>query len=77
MSSDYKAAQRNITPQKRNAILAGVTSILCIFVIAQLWLLTAALEAYLAGNDRVAIPAALVAGVSFALAFGLLRYLPD
>lgn len=77
MKSDYKAAQKNITPQKRNAILAGVTCILCVFVIAQLWLLTAALEAYLAGNHRVAVPAALVAGVCFALAFGLLRYLPD
>ncbi|HEY2931962.1 MAG TPA: DUF6755 family protein [Acidobacteriota bacterium] len=75
--SDIKDAQKNITAQKRNAILAGIISILCIFVIAQVWLLTAALEAYLAGNPDVAIPAALVAAGCFALAAGLLRYLPD
>jgi len=77
MRSHYKDAQKNISPQRRNAILAGVTCILCVFVVAQLWLLTAALDAYLAGNQLVALPAALVAGVCFALAFGLLRYLPE
>jgi len=77
MRSHYKDAQKNISPQRRNATLAGVTCILCVFVVAQLWLLTAALDAYLAGNQLVALPAALVAGVCFALAFGLLRYLPE
>lgn len=54
-----------------NAILAFVVLI----VVLQLWLLTATMNAYLAGDVAIAIPAALASLLCLGLNLGLLRYL--
>jgi hypothetical protein len=44
-------------------------------VILQLWLFTATMNAYLGGDNLVAVPAAVASLVCLALNAGLLRYL--
>ena len=54
-----------------------VTAILCIvslIVILQLWLLTATMEAFLGGNQKIVIPAAIASAGCFLLNFGLLHF---
>jgi hypothetical protein len=54
-----------------NAMLLFVV----VLVVLQLWLLTATTNAYLGGDNSVALPAALVSLACFGLNLGLLRYL--
>ncbi len=56
-------------------IVFGILSIVLIIVVLQLWLLTATMNAYLAGQDRVILPAAIASLVCFALNAGLLSYI--
>jgi hypothetical protein len=44
-------------------------------VVLQLWLLTATMNAYLGGDERVVWPTALASTACFLLNAGLLRYL--
>jgi uncharacterized protein DUF6755 len=44
----------------------GANALIVVFVIVQMWLLSAALEAALAGERETALPAALASGVLFA-----------
>ena len=49
----------------------GALALLAVVLVVQIWLLTAALEAYLAGHHQAALPAAIVSGVLFAACCGL------
>lgn len=52
-------------------------AILCVvatLVVLQLWLLTATMEAYLAGNETIVIPAACASLGCFLLNFGILHF---
>ena len=51
---------------KRIPALNGALGMIVLLVVAQMWLLTATLEAYLAGHRDPAIPGAVVSGVLFA-----------
>ena len=51
---------------KRMAALNGALWMIMLLVVAQMWLLTATLEAYLAGHHESAVPGAVVSGVLFA-----------
>jgi len=65
-------------PQTRAQRLTVVYGILCfvlLLVIAQLWLLTATMNAFLGGDGQVVIPALLASAACLALNLGLLRYL--
>jgi hypothetical protein len=65
-------------PQSRAQRLTVVYGILCfvlILVIAQLWLLTATMNAFLGGDASVVFPALLASVACLALNLGLLRYL--
>jgi predicted Co/Zn/Cd cation transporter (cation efflux family) len=55
-------------PPGRREITAvdGVLALLAVVLVVQMWLLTAALEAYLAGHHETALPAAIASGVLFA-----------
>lgn len=54
-------------PQRRElTAIDGALGLLAVLLIVQMWLLTAALEAFLAGHRETALPAALVSGVLFA-----------
>lgn len=56
-------------------IVFGILSIVLVIVILQLWLLTATMNAFLAGEQAVIIPAAAGSLVFLALNSGLLFYL--
>lgn len=55
--------------------LDGAISLIAILLIVQMWLLTATLEAYLAGHHSVAVPAAALSGALFASSFALYRFI--
>jgi len=56
-------------------VLSGMLAFVILIVVLQLWLLTATMNAYLGGDDRVVWPAAAASGACFLLNAGLLRYL--
>ena len=51
--------------------IAGAMSLIAVLLIVQIWLLSAALEAFLAGKRSSALPAAIFSGVMFLICFGL------
>jgi hypothetical protein len=54
--------------------IAGAMSLIAVLLIVQIWLLSAALESFLAGKKRAALPAAIFSGVMFLICFGLYRF---
>jgi len=56
-------------------IMLGIVSIVLVIVILQLWLLTATMNSFLAGEDTVIVPAAIGSLVCVALNCGLLFYI--
>jgi hypothetical protein len=68
------SARPRFTRPERMRILSGIVSIVVLILVLQLWLLTATMNAYLGGDDAVALPAAAVSLVCLALILGLLRY---
>mgnify|MGYP000134068178 CR=1 FL=1 len=67
--SDPRPGSRGLTA------LDGAISLIAILLIVQMWLLTATLEAYLAGHHSVAAPAAALSGGLFAAGFALYRFI--
>ena len=67
--SDERRTARGLTA------LDGAISLITILLIVQMWLLTATLEAYLAGHYETATPGAIISGVLFATSFGLYRFI--
>lgn len=67
--------RRPFSRQQKTTIVFGILSIVLTIVVLQLWLLTATMNAFLGGQDRVILPAAIASLVCFALNLGLLRYL--
>jgi hypothetical protein len=49
----------------------GALALVAILLMVQMWLLTAALESFLAGHLETAAPAAAISGILFAAEFGL------
>jgi hypothetical protein len=56
---------------RRITAIDGALALIIILLIVQIWLLSAALEAYLAGHREAALPAAIVSGILFLICFGL------
>ena len=67
--------KRAFSRQQKTTIVFGILSIVLMMVVLQLWLLTATMNAFLAGQERVVIPAAIASMVCFALNVGLLWYI--
>jgi hypothetical protein len=65
--------ERLVDPRGRTAI-DGANALIAILVIVQMWLVSAALEAALAGRDDSALPAAAASGVLCAGCFLLFRF---
>jgi uncharacterized protein DUF6755 len=64
-----------LPPQNRGlTAIAGAMSLLVVLLIVQIWLLSAALEAFLAGNRRTALPAAIFSGAMFLICAGLYAF---
>lgn len=60
-------------PYQRRGLTAidGAIALIVLLLIVQIWLLSAALDAYLAGHRDAALPAAIVSGVLFLICLGL------
>ena len=67
--------KRAFSRKQKTTMVFGILSIVVMTVILQLWLLTATMNAYLAGQERVIIPAAIASIACFALNVGLLKYI--
>ena len=67
--------KRMVSRQQKTTIVFGILSVVVMIVILQLWLLTATMNAFLAGQERVIIPAAIASIICFALNAGLLTYI--
>lgn len=67
--------RRPFSRRQRMTVLSGMLAFVVVLVLLQLWLLTATMNAYLGGDERVIWPAAMASVLCFALNAGLLRYL--
>lgn len=62
----------DLPPQNRGlTAIAGAMSLIAVLLIVQIWLLSAALESFLSGNRRSALPAAIFSGLMFLICLGL------
>ena len=64
----------HVEEKRRMTAINGALSLVAILLIVQIWLLVAALEQFLAGHRRAALPAAIVSLVLFAGVFALFRF---
>ena len=69
------SVNRPFTRAQRATIVNGMLAFVMMLVVLQLWLLTATMNAFLGGDERVIWPAAFASLACFLLAVGLLRYL--
>lgn len=67
--------KRAFSRQQKTTIVFGILSVVIMLVVLQLWLLTATMNAFLAGQERVILPAAAASIICFALNGGLLWYI--
>jgi hypothetical protein len=67
--------KRYHTREQRLTIIYSVLCLVLMVIVIQLWLLTATMDAYMGGDDKVIWPAALVSLACFVLVACLLRYL--
>lgn len=67
--------QRQFTRAQRTTVVYGVLCFVLILVVAQLWLLTATMNAWLGDDDAVVWPALGASAACLAMNLGLLRYL--
>ena len=59
-------AERDFSKQKKGLVaIDGAMAFIVLLVIVQIWLLSAALEALLAGHVETALPAAIFSGMLF------------
>jgi hypothetical protein len=62
----------DLPPKTRGlTAIAGAMSLIAVLLLVQIWLLSAALESFLAGKHHTALPAAIFSGVMFLVCFGL------
>ncbi|MGZ8710858.1 MAG: DUF6755 family protein [Thermoanaerobaculia bacterium] len=66
--------KRTFSRQQKTTIVFGILTIVLTLVVLQLWLLTATMNAYLARQDDVVLPAAIASLICLALNVGLLSY---
>jgi len=62
---------------KRNpglTAVSGVMALVIVLLIVQVWLLSATLDAFLAGHRDAAVPGAIVSGAIFLACFGLYQF---
>lgn len=65
----------DLPPKTRGlTAIAGAMALIAVLLIVQIWLLSAALESFLAGKHHAALPAAISSGLMFLVSFGLYRF---
>lgn len=61
-----------LPPQNRGlTAITGAMALIVMFLVVQMWLLTATLESFLAGHRETALPAAVFSGLIFLACLGL------
>jgi uncharacterized protein DUF6755 len=60
-----------MTPQRGITAIDGAIALIAVLLIIQMWLLTATLEAHLAGHPEPILPAAIISGLIFMACAGL------
>ena len=62
---------------RRKGITAidGAMALIAILLVVQMWLLTATVEAFIAGHDESILPAAVISGIVFAACAGLFIFI--
>jgi predicted Co/Zn/Cd cation transporter (cation efflux family) len=68
-----RGSDRRQLPQPRRGLTAidAITALIVILLVIQLWLLSAALDAFLAGHTETALPAAIVSAILCAGCFAM------
>jgi len=67
-----QSSSRKILQQRRGlTAIDAITALIVILLVVQIWLLSATLDAYLAGHTETALPGAIVAGVLCAACIGM------
>jgi len=74
--SNFRDAQRQAHPTKTNTLSLGIICVLILILSMQIWLLTAALNESLDGNNAVKWPGFWASSFLFLSGAALLRYLP-
>jgi len=69
------SVRRPFIRAQRTIVINGMLAFVLMLVVLQLWLLTATMNAFLAGQERVIVPAAIASIICFALNLGLLSYI--
>lgn len=60
--------------RRRTTALDGAVALIVLLLIVQVWLLSATLDAYLAGHSDAALPGAVTSGLIFVATAGLYRF---
>ena len=60
--------------QRGTTAIDGAIALIAILLIVQMWLLTATLEAHLAGHSEPIVPAAILSGLIFVACAGLFLF---
>jgi Family of unknown function (DUF6755) len=76
-AADDAAGRARAAHERRRALpaLDGAIALLVVILIAQIWVLGASLESYLAGHRDSAVAGAIASAVLFAAAFGLFLFI--
>ena len=72
--SNFRQAQNQAHPSKTNTLSLGIVCVLVLVLIMQIWLLTAALNESLDGNNAVKWPAFWASVVMFFSGAALVNY---
>ena len=66
------SSTRNHSQQSRRlTAIDAITALIVILLVVQIWLLSATLDAYLAGHTETALPGGIVSGVLCAACFAM------
>jgi predicted Co/Zn/Cd cation transporter (cation efflux family) len=70
-------ASREQIPQQRRGLTAidAITALIIILLVVQIWVLSATLDAFLAGHVETALPGAIVSGVLFAACLAMYGFI--
>jgi hypothetical protein len=58
-------------PHRELTAIDGAMVLIIVLLIVQIWLLSATLEAFLAGHREAAVPGAIISGILFLACFAL------
>jgi len=72
LNVDQRLITRNHSRQSRGlTAIDAITALIVILLVVQIWLLSATLDAYLAGHTETALPGAIVSGLLCAACFAM------